>query len=71
MVRIHNDRGSFQAKAVVRESVKPGVVVSQSIWWNRFSPDGVNCNVTTSTRLTDLGGGATFLDNLVQITPVV
>jgi anaerobic selenocysteine-containing dehydrogenase len=66
-VRVFNDRGSFEAKALVGETVRPGVVVSPSIWWNRFSPDGVNCNTTTSTKLTDLGGGATFFDNLVQV----
>jgi anaerobic selenocysteine-containing dehydrogenase len=66
-VRVFNGRGSFQAKALVAEMVKPGVLVSQSIWWNRFSPDGVNCNTTTSTKLTDLGGGATFFDNLVEV----
>jgi hypothetical protein len=27
----------------------------------------VNCNSTTSTRLTDLGAGATFFDNLVEV----
>jgi anaerobic selenocysteine-containing dehydrogenase len=69
-VRIHNDRGSFQARAVVGETVKPGVVVSQGVWWNRFTPDGVNCNTTTSTALTDFGGGATFFDNLVEIEPL-
>jgi anaerobic selenocysteine-containing dehydrogenase len=66
-VRVFNDRGSFVAKAKVGDTVKAGVVVAPSIWWNRFAEDGVNCNTTTSTRLTDLGGGATFFDNLVQV----
>jgi anaerobic selenocysteine-containing dehydrogenase len=67
MVSVYNDRGEFQAKAQVRETVKPGVVVSQGVWWNRFTKDKVNCNTTTSTKLTDLGGGATFFDNLVEV----
>jgi anaerobic selenocysteine-containing dehydrogenase len=67
-VRVHNDRGSFQAKAIVGETVKPGVVVSQGVWWNKYTADGVNCNTTTSTQLTDLGAGATFFDNLVEVT---
>jgi anaerobic selenocysteine-containing dehydrogenase len=66
-VRVVNDRGRFRARAVVGESVKPGVVVTLGIWWNKFTRDGVNCNTTTSTRLTDFGGGATFFDNLVQV----
>ncbi len=66
-VRVFNDRGSFRARAVVGDTVSPGVVVSFGIWWNKFTADGVNCNTTTSTALTDLGGGATFFDNLVEV----
>jgi anaerobic selenocysteine-containing dehydrogenase len=69
-VRIFNDRGSFKARAIVAETVKPGVVVTQSIWWNRYSHDGVNCNATTSTALTDFGAAATFFDNLVEVEVV-
>jgi anaerobic selenocysteine-containing dehydrogenase len=69
-VRVFNDRGSFHARAVVGKSVKHGVVVSQGVWWNRYTPDGVNCNTTTSTALTDFGAGATFFDNLVDVRPV-
>ena len=67
-VTVFNDRGRFRATAAVGETVKPGVVVSQGIWWNRYTADGVNCNTTTSTALTDLGGGATFFDNLVEVS---
>jgi anaerobic selenocysteine-containing dehydrogenase len=69
-VSVYNDRGRFRAKAVVGESVKPGVAVSYGIWWNQYTPDGVNVNTTTSTALTDIGGGATFFDNLVEIKAV-
>jgi anaerobic selenocysteine-containing dehydrogenase len=68
MVRVHNDRGGFLARAVVGETVKPGVVVTYSVWWNKHSPDGGNCNATTSSQLSDLGGCATFFDNLVQVS---
>jgi anaerobic selenocysteine-containing dehydrogenase len=68
-VRVFNDRGAFRARAVVGQSVKRGVVCSQGVWWNKYVTDGVNCNTTTSTRLTDLGDGATFFDNLVEVTP--
>jgi anaerobic selenocysteine-containing dehydrogenase len=66
-VKVFNDRGAFLARAVVGETVKQGVVCSQGVWWNRYTEDHVNCNVTTSTQLTDLGGGATFFDNLVEV----
>lgn len=64
---IFNDRGRFYAQARVNDGIKPGVVITFGIWWSRYTPDGVNCNTTTSTALTDLGGGATFFDNLVEV----
>ncbi|OWK36760.1 molybdopterin-containing oxidoreductase family protein [Fimbriiglobus ruber] len=67
-VTVFNDRGRFRAKALVGDAVKPGVVVSLGLWWARYTDDGANCNTTTSTALTDLGGGATFFDNLVEVT---
>jgi anaerobic selenocysteine-containing dehydrogenase len=66
-VKVFNDRGTFRARAKVGESVKPGAVVTFGVWWNKYTADGVNCNTTTSTRLTDFGGGATFFDNLVEV----
>ena len=67
-VRVFNDRGGFQATALVGETVRPGVVVTQGIWWNKYASDGCNCNATTSSKLTDLGAGATFFDNLEQVS---
>jgi len=68
-VRVFNGRGSFRAKVSVGETVKPGVVVAYGIWWNKYTDGGTNCNAITSTALTDLGGGATFFDNLVEVEP--
>jgi anaerobic selenocysteine-containing dehydrogenase len=68
-VSVFNDRGRFRAKAVLADTVKPGVVVSLGLWWRKWTDDGVNCNATTSTATTDLGGGATFFDNLVEVAP--
>lgn len=67
LVRVWNDRGEFWGHAAVGDKVRPGVVCSTSVWWNRFSPGGVNCNQTTPDRLSDLGRGATFFTNLVQV----
>lgn len=66
LVEVFNDRGSFRARAVVTERVRPGLVVAPSIWWTSLTKDGRNANWTTSAALTDMGGGATFYDNLVQ-----
>jgi anaerobic selenocysteine-containing dehydrogenase len=67
-VRVFNERGDFLAKAVVTDRTRPGVVAAPSIWWNKFVPGGRNANSTTSEELTDIGGGATFYDNLVEVT---
>jgi anaerobic selenocysteine-containing dehydrogenase len=69
-VRVRNDRGSLLAKAVVGDTVQPGVVVSFGIWWNKYTEQGVNVNTVTSTKLTDQGGGATFYDNLVEVESI-
>ena len=67
-VRIHNDRGAFGAVARVEATIRPGTVWAPSVWWTKFTPDGSNANDTTSQRLSDLGGGAVFYDNLVDVS---
>jgi anaerobic selenocysteine-containing dehydrogenase len=66
-VQIFNARGSFLAKAVVTDRTREGVVSAPSIWWNKLVPGGRNANSTTSQEVDELGGGATFYDNLVDV----
>ncbi len=66
-VTIFNDRGAFTAEAVISEIVRPGVVSAPSIWWGKLTEDGTNANQTTSQALTDIGAGATFYDNRVEV----
>ncbi|MBN8441975.1 MAG: molybdopterin oxidoreductase family protein [Thauera sp.] len=66
-LRIHNDRGEFHAQAVVTDSVRRGVVVSPSVWWQKLSGDGNNANAVTSSAPTDMGGGPIFYDCLVEV----
>jgi anaerobic selenocysteine-containing dehydrogenase len=68
-VRVFNDRGSFLADARVSDAARPGVVVGLSIWWAKMCPGGRNANAVTSQELTDMGGGATFYDALVEVEP--
>ena len=68
-VTIFNDRGAFAAEAVITDKVRPGVVCAPSVWWGKLTEDGTNANQTTSQALTDIGGGATFYDNLVEVRP--
>jgi anaerobic selenocysteine-containing dehydrogenase len=68
VVRIHNDRGEFQATAEVTVRARPGVVVAPSVWWRKLSPDGRNANAVTGQGLTDMGRAATFYDCLVEVS---
>lgn len=69
-VRIWNGRGEFRAAAAVTTDVRPGVVVSYGVRWAKRSEGGSTVNDTTSQRETDLGGGAVFYDNGVQIEKI-
>jgi anaerobic selenocysteine-containing dehydrogenase len=68
-VRTWNERGAFFARAVVTEDVRPGVAVSYGVRWARLSEGGTTVNDTTSQRVTDIGGGAVFYDNAVEVEP--
>lgn len=67
MVRTFNARGEFLAKAHVSDDARKGVVVGLSVWWAKLCPGGRNANAVTGQALTDLGGGATFYDVLVDV----
>jgi hypothetical protein len=54
----------------VTDRARLGVPVALSIWWKKLSPDGKNVNEVVSQALTDLGGGATFYDCLVDVEKV-
>jgi anaerobic selenocysteine-containing dehydrogenase len=64
---VFNDRGRFLARVSTAGNVRPGVAVASGIYWNKFTRGGANANGTTSSALTDMGGGATFFDNLVEV----
>ena len=59
-------RGEIFLTARVDGAVAPGVVGAK-LGWAKLSEGGVNINVLTSARLTDLGGGATFYSTLVEV----
>jgi anaerobic selenocysteine-containing dehydrogenase len=66
-VRVFNDRGAFEAVARVTETARRSVVVAPSGHWPKNCPGGRNANAVTGQELTDLGGGATFYDVLVEV----
>ena len=67
LVKVFNDRGSFQARAVISDAARRGVVMVPGVWWHKLSPGGRNVNMVTHQRLTDLGRGPSFYDCLVEI----
>jgi len=70
VVQIENDRGAFHARVRISDGIRPGVIWAPSIWWTKLAGDGRNANDTTSQRLTDMGEGPVFYDNLVEVVPV-
>ncbi len=66
---VYNDRGRFRARVALTGAVRPGVAVATGIYWNKLVPGGSNVNSTSSSALSDMGGGATFFDNLVEVRP--
>jgi len=54
---------------VITDRVRPGVVSAPSVWWPKLTGDRTNANHTTSEAVTDVGAGATFYDNMVEVRP--
>jgi len=70
LVRASNERGSVELYARITDSVQPGVVVSQGVWWASKSPGGRGVNATTPDRIADMAGGAVFFSNKVEVARV-
>ncbi|MBU6259023.1 MAG: molybdopterin oxidoreductase family protein [Burkholderiales bacterium] len=66
-VVVRNDRGVYRCKAEVSERARPGVVNGLGVWWRKLGIAGTNVNQLTHQRLTDLGGGPSFYDCLVEV----
>ncbi|MBN8506236.1 MAG: molybdopterin oxidoreductase family protein [Burkholderiales bacterium] len=67
MARVFNDRGELLLRVAINGRARPGVVNGLGVWWRKFGVDGKNVNELTGQALTDLGGGATFYDCLVEV----
>ena len=66
-VRVFNDRGAFVAHVEVTDRVRQGVVASTKGRWPRSVKGGATVNATVDERDADMGGGAVFHDNRVEI----
>ncbi len=67
LARIHNDRGEFQATVRVSDAVRPGVAAASKGFWPKRVPGAANANATVAERDSDMGGGAVFHDNRVEV----
>jgi len=65
--RVFNDRGTFVAAVEVSDRVRPGVVASTKGRWPRHARDGATVNATVDERDADMGGGAVYHDNRVEL----
>jgi anaerobic selenocysteine-containing dehydrogenase len=65
--RVFNDRGAFVALVEVTDRVRRGVAASTKGRWPRFVKGGTTVNATVDERDADMGGGAVFHDNRVEI----
>jgi anaerobic selenocysteine-containing dehydrogenase len=66
-VRVANERGSFLATADVSDRVRPGVVASTKGRWPGTSKGGATINATVGDREADMGNGAVYHDNRVEV----
>jgi anaerobic selenocysteine-containing dehydrogenase len=63
-VEVYNDRGSLQLEARLENGLKAGCVVVTNGWW---ISEGGTVNFCSFGRETDMGHGAAFHDNMVEV----
>jgi len=69
-VRVFNGRGSFIAVADITDRVRTGVVAGAKGRWPRHTKDSATVNATVDERDSDMGGGAVYHDNRVEVEKV-
>ncbi|MEU8901362.1 molybdopterin-dependent oxidoreductase [Nocardia sp. NPDC048505] len=68
-VRVFNARGEFRTHATISDAVPAGVVAMVKGSWLKIV-GGPTANATVPERDADLGGGAVFHDNSVDVRPL-
>jgi anaerobic selenocysteine-containing dehydrogenase len=68
--RVFNARGEFLAAVEVSDRVRPGVIASTKGHWLKHVRGGANPNATVDERDADMGRGAVFHDNRVEVEAV-
>jgi anaerobic selenocysteine-containing dehydrogenase len=63
-VRVFNDRGKVEITVRLDHSLRPGCIVIHNGWW---LSEGGGINLLSAARETDMGHGAAFHDNAVEV----
>ena len=66
-VRVYNDRGEFQARLEVSDRVRPGLAGGTKGHWPKLCAGGRNMTAVVAERDADMGSGAVFHDNRVEV----
>jgi len=64
IVRVFNDRGELRLPACLDYGLKTGCASATNGWWIQ---EGGTVNFCSAGRETDMGHGAAFHDNLVEV----
>jgi anaerobic selenocysteine-containing dehydrogenase len=64
-VKVFNDRGAFEGKAIITDDVNAGIVVASLGYWRQLNKGTVNC--ISLAEFGDMGNSASFSDNLVEV----
>ncbi len=64
-VKVFNDRGAFEGKAIITEDVNAGIIVASLGYWRQLNKGTVNS--ISLAEFGDMGHSASFSDNLVEV----
>lgn len=67
VARVWNDRGDYLARVEISDRVPPGIVGGAKGHWPKLNPGGTNIAATVIERDADMGRGALFHDNRVEV----
>jgi anaerobic selenocysteine-containing dehydrogenase len=67
-VRVHNDRGGFEAILKTSDRIRDGVAATTKGYWAKLDGAGSTPNATVAERDADLAAGPAFHDTRVTIT---
>ena len=69
MVRVFNERGSFEGNVKITDDVSAGIIVATLGYWRQLNESGTVNSISTA-KLADMGNAPTFSDNLVEVTRI-